>query len=426
VAGNFLVILAVILMMVVWVKYNIRLAFANYMIFSLTVPNLHILNLILPFELIAFPIISVLYFLTPIFKNMSIFNFIFRLPYIFVTLFFFLLLVSTIISLLFGIGSFIGFATLFGVVRYFLLIIFSYSLLDKKHMDFILVTVLSINTFLVIYQVIVPTSIDLFYNFYFKDSLVPLATYKEIGSFVRCTGSFGSPIYLGSLSLICFSWFLGLSLKDGNLSKKNIICIFMSLACGLFAVSKLSFFGIPLILTLYLFYIIKKFLRFDMVLKFEKCLLFIFLLVTILPLFYFLIHYSLSKYGDLLRYLSYLDNPLQIFASRYSEDQASLIKTLDVFKKYYVIGVGLTLHKNEFLGDSMYIALLHNTGVLGAFFMFFLFLSLLTKFHKLKNYPYFFILISFLMSGLAYGIYSSLLGSIILACSLKEFTRSYS
>jgi hypothetical protein len=424
--GSILLVLALIIMVIIWIKYNIRLAFATYIIFSFITPHLHIFNLILSFEIIAFPLISILYFLTPIFKKVSIFSFIFKIPHNFVFLVLFIQLVSTVISIVLGFGEFQGSVKLFGVIRVFLLILFAYSLLEKKHFNFILIAVLTVNTCVVIYQVLFPSSVHLFYNLFFKESLTPLATYKEIGSFVRCTGTFGSPINLGALSLISFSWFLGFFLNNKG-SILVFLYLLMSIICGLFAVSKLSLFGIPLMIFFSFPFFIKKILfkKFNIL---KISIIFILMIIISTPLLYIVINYALHKYSNLSRYLFMLNNPLQIFASRYSfENQAPLIETFEVFKKFFFLGIGFTVHENEFVGDSLYISILHSGGLLGFFTLAFLFVYLLAKLYKLKDYSGFFVLISFLLSGFAFPVYFTVFNVLILSYCLKSsgsFNRS--
>lgn len=129
--------------------------------------------------------------------------------------------------------------------------IFQAMRISKDYLEKILLTVICINMVLVIIQIIFPQSVLMFYNFYFKESLVLLKYILKIGRFVRTTGSFGTLVNLGIFSLISFTFFYT-KILELDFRKEIIIGLICSIVCGISSLTKTFIIGMPIIIIGYI------------------------------------------------------------------------------------------------------------------------------------------------------------------------------
>lgn len=363
-----------------------------FFIMAMIAPNITIRSFTLSFEIVAFlPVVILLYL-----KNRKIFKIYkkgnFRQSLWF---YFFLLLFSSLISTMKYSNS-INILALFSYFRIIALIYALYYVFKRSDylaLDKIISTVLFINVIVSIIQLTFPSSINIFLDFYYKDSLTPLLGVYDLGYFSRAYGTFGTPVLLGIFSVFSFSFYMGL-LADKLICKKVIVKVGASLSLGLMALSKTVVIGIPAILVLYyvmaLFGVIKV--------KNRKILAFP---VLIAPIAILTIKYLEQKGTFIMWYLNFLFKPFESLSTRYSASTGILKDTYSVIFNNLFFGVGLTNVNNTFAGDSMYINILYTTGLIGLVVLIAIMFSPTISIIKARNGTSIMILMSFLMAGFA-------------------------
>lgn len=363
-----------------------------YIIFSLVSPNLNIGNIQISFEIIAFLII----FLLLLIVKRNIFSFsVSKFNHRQNLLVYFIIYCIASLIAAFKYGSEIPWVSIFSVFRsIFILYMINYTMEgnEDEAIDRIISPVLYICLITSLIQMAVPGSVTLFYNFYYKSSLTPLASVLELGHFDRAFGSFGTPVYLGVFSLYSFSLYYGFIVEN-----KKIRNIFIKLASsviiGLFALSKTAILGIPIILMVYFLVFVpienkvnKKLLRILLI-------IFIIIIITVIILKF--------KGTAISWYLDYLKKPLAAFKTRYNMTTGILSETYKTIKDNLIIGVGATALDNNFTGDSMYVNIIYNTGLIGAAIFFINFIWAGINNFRFKNITAFFCFTSICLAGLA-------------------------
>lgn len=387
---------------------NLKRGIFWYIIFSFLLPNIHVNNVIITYELFAVIPIFIMILLT---KRVIYIKKIYFLLFIYLILLLFSSLKSIILY-----DTSINFISYLGNIR-FIILLFIYSQINDNVEDFfrnILLVIIIANVFVSFFQLTNPQSVTLFYKFYYSESLTPLIEALNAGEFRRAYGTFGSPINLGAFSLIAFSFFYTKILnKQQNI--KNVVGMLCSFVTGLLSLTKTFLLGVPIVL--FVGYVINllfkgmKLNKKELFFKFFRRIIVLFLASILLKLIYTII----TNWGlPIDYYLSFLKSPLKAFETRYDSEHGLLSSTMDVIKENLLIGVGVTNIQGEFIGDSAYIRILHDVGVLGALLFFILFILLFKKNIMEKDLTRFLLFFSLLICGLAIPVIISELGCLVL------------
>jgi hypothetical protein len=388
---------------------NTKQGITWFVILGIVCPNVHVSGIILSYQLFAFAPLALIYFI--------------KRPYIscsaeFVILYSFLvlLIISSIISSKLN-NVPVAWISILGNVRFVVITMMLTFLMKHKKNAFekILLVAITINLLFAIIQISIPKSVYLFYDFYYKESMTPLQMAVENMKFNRSYGSFGTPVLLGVFSLISFSYFFsGLINKEKTRQRTVIYGFSASTICGILALSKTFILGAPIVVIITVLVII---IANKGVIKLPKsnkiiyitagCTLFIGIAVIVL---------ILNDLGWALKYYSkYLLNPFKALATRYEADEGILNLTMEVIKENIFIGVGETIIKGEFNGDSMYIQLLHSTGIIGLIMVLVLFIIISLKTMQKNNFTGLIVLLSFMVTGIGANIFASLFGALVIA-----------
>ena len=252
----------------------------------------------------------------------------------------------------------------------------------------------------------------------------PINTMKnEVGRFARIFGTFYSPTVLGVISLIMLTFMAYELISDEEKFAQNAILYIASLGLGLLAFSKLTIIGVFLTWILeFVLLLMKRKIQF--IRKHVRTLG-----ITILT---FLVIGTLQCMIGLGPYVGYYyfkaTNIKVALGSRYENlietekgengqkeiDQGeekerhtgNLSDTFEIFKEHPFIGVGPGQVRNEFMGDSEYITLLHNGGGM-CFVIYAVFYGgLIIGYYLQEKYQELFILVTIGIGGISMMIFS--------------------
>jgi len=393
--------------------FNILICFKKYeeglvlyIILSLISPNIHFLNNVISYEIWAFIPIFLLFIMH--LKKIST-NYIHILFYMYLIL----LLTSSLISINLY-STEINWIAFLGNVRIILIFFMLTQIVRKSTISFekILFTVICINLLLSIIQITFSQTIPLFYNLYYKASMTPLSQALKAGRFYRAYGSFGTPVNLGGFSLIAFSYFYA-KLLDSNYKKSIIYGLFASMLCGLLSLTKTYIIGMPIIICIGLVFKLifcgNSIININIKKLFKGIMIFF-----MLGFIGFLVIEKGKQIGMHFNwYLSFITHPFDALVTRYDLNTGILSNTMEVIRGNMLIGVGNTKIMNEFIGDSAYVTLLHNVGIVGAIFILFIYCSLFLEQFKKKKISGVLIIIAVLLCGVAFPVFTGLLGMIV-------------
>lgn len=294
-----------------------------------------------------------------------------------------------------------------GLIRVFA-VIFIYKVFFKKDglkkMVKILNIVLVINFIVFIVQMTVPASVQFFYDMYWKPSLTPLDTMLEAGAFSRPFGTFGTPLYLSILLLISTSIYFYLWATQKKCTKW-FIYLGMTTIISVFSYSKTTYFGFIIVILLELV-LITALGKWQHMLR--KIGVMIFVAVIGIAVLLKVAETDLN----MQYYLSFFENPLKIFETRYGED-GNIQDVLEVVKQHPIFGVGISAIQEEFLGDSAYYGALHDCGFVGLSLYMFIYLYLIFRSWKQKNIIGVTLAIACILVGLGVPIFTNYIGSIV-------------
>lgn len=338
--------------------FNKKRGIILYIVFSLISPNLKVGDTITSFNILAFFLVIIILLI----KSKLMFK-IYRgwLYRQCLWLYFFVFIISSLMAVSMYSSMSVNWFSILATFRVICIIyMLQYVLKEKAEtvLDNIIFPVLLVNLVFSIIQLTIPESTAIFYDLYYKTSLTPLDYALEMGYFTRAYGTFGTPVLLGVFSLFCFAIYLGYYL-DKQPCKLLNIKIIISLACGLLAMSKTVLLGVPVLVIVYCIMII---LRISKVNSNRKILL----APVVVIVFFIIIIQLLEQHGTAIAwYTDYLTHPLDSFDSRYSSNTGLLSDMYSIIKENLIIGVGSTAIEDVFIGDSMYIVILYNTGIVG-------------------------------------------------------------
>ncbi|MCL0063353.1 hypothetical protein M1N11_04245 [Peptococcaceae bacterium] len=387
---------------------NINKGLLLYLVLAFTFPHTHLGGYIISYEILAFvPVFAIFLFKTK--------KFYFSTVHILMYLYLMLLLISTVISVnLYNTG--VLWIFLLATFR-FVLALFMLTQLMKNYKDAlekILLAVIGINLCLVLVQMIFPQSVTLFYNLYFRESTAALRVYLEMGFLPRATGSFDSPNNLSVISLLAFAYFYA-QLLAANYKKTVIFGCVAALICGILTLTKTFVLGVPLVVIAGLIFKILFSAKRRIVINTKKVFTFTAVMTLIAAIGYVTIQIAIEKGFGIIWYLQFLTKPLEAFVTRHDLQEGSLVAAKEVIYNNLLIGVGKTQPLGEFLGDSLYVVLLHNTGILGAILFITTITLLAFKAFSNKSLPALMVLFALLLGGFAMPTFISLTGAMVVA-----------
>lgn len=250
---------------------------------------------------------------------------------------------------------------------------------------------------------------------------------NEVGRFVRIFGTFYSPTVLGVMSLMMLTYITYELMNDEEKFVQNAILYISSLGLGLLAFSKLTIIGVFLIWMLEFIVLLMK-RKFQIIPKHFRTLgmtIFTFLLIGTLQYmiglgpyvdYYYFKASNLnvamkSRYENLIEdnHMENLEENNQGRTERKENSQkvtGNLQDTFQIFKEHPIIGVGPGQVKNEFVGDSEYITLLHNGGGI-CFAIYAVFYGgLIISYYLKEKYQELFLLMTIGMGGISMMVFS--------------------
>lgn len=263
----------------------------------------------------------------------------------------------------------------------------------KRILDITLIT----NFVFSIIQVTFPTSVGLFQNLYGKESNAVLSGFASLGYYNRAVGTLGSPALVGPFALFCLAFYLMLFLMKSKYNKVDIgLKIFFSIGIGVVALSKTFIIGTPIIIILCLLFSSRKINPYRIL----RIVIIVGAIVFVSRFaIQFLVENTRISNSLLDYYFNFVKNPIDALNTRYSST-GNVLPAISVFKEHPIFGVGVGSISGEFVGDSAFVNILHNTGVVGALLITSYMVSLIARFFKEKNYIAFSVFIAILLAGI--------------------------
>jgi O-antigen ligase len=383
---------------------NFEKGLTFYFIMVFLAPTIKYMGQTISYEILFFPILLILFIL--FIKDKTIrFSKVVLLFFVY----FILWMLSTFVSInLYNTN--VLWIPIIGVLRvaFLLFILTQFVSMDNRLIKKVLTTVLVVNCIFAFIQLSNPSSVIFFASFYGKESQVPLLQMAEMGYFNRAFGSFCSPIYLGAFALMCFAYFTGL-LLDRNRSLPNILGLCMALICGILSSTKTFILGVPtlILVAIVLFLISKK------TIKLPKLKTINYLLIILLFSVFignWAVNYAESKGVPVHWYLAFLQKPFEAFETRYNSSTGVQQEAIEVIKQNPIIGVGFTNPKGEFQGDSFYLGVLHDTGIIGLTIFCLIFMYIIKEIIQSRDTSKFLVFTSLLLYSFAFPAVFNILG----------------
>jgi len=398
-------------------KNSFEKAIIFYLIFAMISPNLNLGGISISYEIIGFPFILVHYIM--ITKKIPIPIDTIGIPF---TVYSALIIVISLIS---GVifSNDIPIVGMFAFVRYTM--IFQMERMGKlscwvDSADKVLSVTLLANVILSIIQILVPRSVNLFVNLYAKASSAVLYNIQTMGYFNRAVGTFGSPTLLGPFALICFSFYFAV-LFSKNRNINVYIKLVSSLVLGALSLSKAFIIGIPIMTLLILFSVRKQF-------KLRNIVSFFLLILSVLLIVHFGYTFLIQKTAINSKVIEYyfgmVSDPIKALQTRYLA-QGNLQDSFAVIINNPIFGVRLSSVKGEFTGDSTYVQLLHNTGIIGLLVMIIFFIGVIKFYYRKRDEIAFVVIVAGLIAGIGIPIFTEIMFIVPLGFSLAKQKNYY-
>lgn len=353
---NVIFVIALLFLIIHVRKESLSQSVLIYIIGTFIAPVLRICSSELSFDIIAFPILLLLYLSKGCTFKLSLFKES-LVPYLICYI-----LITLINALRFDAS--ISIATLYAIIRFIFTLYIIKNTWKNRYavfVDKVLQVVMPLNLICCVLQLANLVPVSVFYNFYYKASMTPLMACMQAGYFERGYGTFGSPVILGGISALSYGFYLSTNvLKQYNV-KWNGVKVFVSALCGLMALSKTAIISIP-ITTVFVLIMCFLFYGKNSAFSLAKTLGIMFAGVIVAG---FVVLWLDSRGFFIKYYLGFLSNPLQALASRYGSSSGNLSNTIGVISAHPIFGVGHAQFQDVFTGDSTYIVLLYQTGIIG-------------------------------------------------------------
>ena len=251
--------------------------------------------------------------------------------------------------------------------------------LSKEIYRFIIVT-LVVTSIAVIYQrFYYNESIDFLSNVYFNDEEIRyLQQTTRGGRYARYYGLFPYPMHMGLFMTYSIVYVLG----DIKINKiKKFLMITISLILGFYSGTKSFILGTALGILSYIALLIfsKKISRAQII----KVALSVFAVIIVILCYEKIYNFIYLKMGaGFARYFGYIKNFSGAFATRFDANSGSLIGTIEIVKKYWILGVGPDSINGEAVIDNAYLMILHNGGIIALMMVLGFYFSIIRKMIK--------------------------------------------
>jgi len=395
----------IVLMNAALVLRNLTAGIAAYVVLALVLPHPEIAGRGIAYEILALPLVLV----AVVVRRP-------RLAHPKFHLFLGAYLAAVILSTIIGTttyGTGVEFIRFQGLVRFLLLLSLARELLGRVRIEWILLTVIAINAAMGLAQLLLPGMGRLFFRLYGRSSQAVLERYALEDVIPRASGTFSSPVILGSVALLALAVAWAALLAERPERRYRWLLVFAGLA-GIVSLTKTFLLGAPLVLAGGLLLSLAAHrgrpLRFkprSAAISFAALLVAGGLVVWVGGV--------LGGLGfNVSYYLSFLVDPRAALATRYGTG-GLLGGTVDVIAANPVFGVGMTRVQGEFLGDSTYTLLLHSTGLIGAALAAFGFTSVVQTIIRRGKRTDLLVLGALLAAGVGLPILFSLPGALAVA-----------
>lgn len=203
------------------------------------------------------------------------------------------------------------------------------------------------------------------------------------GRYIRYFGLFENPMILGCFSAVSII-FLFIYMNDKNIYKNKFkigVIILILFYNGIMSSTKTFYFIIPIAISL-IFLTSKISLKRKIITISFIFTFFIFIIFNFESISKIL--YSINP-GTAYSF-SFLKNPMDALITRYGTNESTgfLTDTLKIAKEYFILGVGPVSNNGEFIGDSSYVVLFHNGGIVAILVTIVYYITNITKLIKNK------------------------------------------
>ena len=394
---------------------NLQKGLYIYLLLAFVCPTIILGNQQISYDLLGFFAVCVLLFFNskkkktrPLIRHMG--------------LYFFLLFISTLISVLLK-DSTINYISVLGYARLILLLYFLQLYCEKETLRKAVYNVVVINFVVMLLQYFSDTAAIWSYRLFAKSSSQALSYYYSIGKIDRLTGTFSNILPVAYFMLFAFIVSLAHYCEKNSETKKDLFVLFFSLVCGGLAVSKSFILGLPLVIISWIVFS-KVFHRKEYdVFRGKRVLLILIIIIFIVAS---VILKDSLRMSNVINYYLESVRSGEFFASRYNESGV-LKDAIEVIKDNWLIGIGSATLHSEFLGDSQYITILHNTGILGLMIIISMFISYARRLIHLKSVPGLTAIVLIMAVGFAGTTVFSTIGIVLLSyvfISAKEKNNS--
>lgn len=359
-----------------------------------------------PYEMLALPAV----FLAAIYVHRRL-----RHPtvHILVASYLALVLLSTIVGTTVH-GTDLSAVRVLGFLRVLVLISLLCETLDRRSVETLLLVVLAVNAAIGFAQLIVPGGAQLTLQLWGREGGTVLEQYAEWGNIPRASGTFTSPIILASVALmgLAVAW-AGILTGGRDWGARYRWLLVASAVAGILTLTKTFILGAPAVL------IGGLGLRALLIASARSWRPRSALGVLAVALVGFGVTLWIGRYLAGLGlpvgyYVGFLAEPLAAFGGRYGPG-GQLEAAAAVVGENLVLGVGLTRVGGEFLGDSLYVSILHATGLVGALFALGVLGGTISRYLSLRSIPGLLLLFVILLSGTAIDIVFRLPGALAIA-----------
>lgn len=348
---NNITLMSVIVIMFLSKIRKEKIAIAFFVLLSIVAPSVKLFGYAVSYDLVAFPFLII----GMIVRNYRI-RFVKGLKFLF--LYFFLLIISTTISIIFFDGTMLAFKML-GTLRYILEIYVICTYGDKYYLKHMLDIAVVANFFVMLLQYFDVNSWYWTAELFASDSAISIRTSGD-NTLNRLYGTFNNIAPLGFFMVFMIVSSLSLIYRKIEM-KRNFIVMILAFVCGFLAVSKT--FMMLLAISCVSWLIMQRFYGMkDYALAKGKG----FYAILVLLLFGLGGIRVIPKLRFAAIYNYYIESLIsgRFLMSRFGSEGITTA-ALNVFKEHFLIGVGFTQIEGEFLGDSEMVTILHDGGIVG-------------------------------------------------------------
>lgn len=384
---------------------RLRAGVAVYVALSLLVPHPSIGGTAVAYEILALPVVL----LAVVARRPRL-----KHPWFHLYLGFFLVVVtlSTILATT-KYGSEVDMIRFQGLVRFLLVLGLIREVLNRRDIERVFLAVMAVNSAVGLTQLLVPGLAGTFLRLYGRTGQVPLETYALEDFIPRATGTFTSPVILGSVALFALAAAWG-GLLSGTRDRRYGWLLVVAGVAGMASLTKTFFIGAPILLLggLALSAVLggRRALRFR-----PRTALFAGGSAAVAVALSIWLGVRLERQGfHVAYYAAFLTDPRAALATRYGPG-GSLSGAVGVILDNPLLGVGMTRARGEFIGDSTYTLLLHSSGIAGGVTALVALVFLLIAIRRRRRPMDMLMVGALLLAGLALPIVLRLPGALALA-----------